>query len=121
MFAIELGEYKKSLPYLDKIKFNPKRPQMFDSLYTKIANNSLGPQDALSYAKSMWEKHKDGEPVKERLAQQIYTLKAIIDLQCLNDKKSNNCDVLDFEGNPYIKNSGHYSAPKKLIQMNFKN
>ena len=120
MFAIELSEFEKSLPFLDRIKYNPGRPPMFDSLYTKIATNSLGPKEALNYAKSMWEKHKDGEVIKERLAQQVYTLKAMIDLDCLNSKDQINCDRYDFHGNPYIKKEGHFSAPQKLVPMKFK-
>jgi len=119
MFAIELADYAKSLPYLDKIKFNPKRPTMFDSIYTKIVNQSSGPEIALEYAYEMWRAHKDGEVIKERLENQIYTLKSQIDTNCLSEGKQD-CNKTDFYGDPYLKKEGRWSAPRNTINMKIK-
>jgi hypothetical protein len=119
--AIEQGKPLEAIKFFDVIKFDPNRPKMFDSLYTKIASNTLGMKEAFDYAVMMLEERRDmkDDPIKERLQKQAYTLKAMIDLDCLNSKKSN-CSVHDFFGNPYIKKEGQYTAPRELIPMNLK-
>lgn len=120
MFAIEKKELEASLPFLNKIRFKPNKPKMFDSIYTKIVTNTLGPSEAYSFALSMWSQYEEGEPVKTRLEKQIYTLKAEIDLACLNSN-AQDCDTKDFYGNHYIKKEGRWSAPQTLLNLKFRN
>lgn len=116
LFAIEKNEPLKAMPYLDRIRFNPKRPTMFDSLYTRIANGALGPKEAYEYAFEVWKSHQDGTHIKKRLALLLYTLKATIDLECLNQSQKN-CSRLDFEGLPYQYRDGEWKAQKKLLNL----
>ncbi len=102
MYAIELGDYEKSIPYLDRIKFNPKRPKLFDSIFTRISNRVMGPQTALDYATSILKTQSSNDPIGKRLQKQIYSLRATLDLDCLN-KTQVNCNLKDYYGNDYIK------------------
>jgi hypothetical protein len=120
LYGIEYQEPQKALPYFDRIRFHPNRPKMLDSLYTKFAANNLGYQEAFDYAYTVWSQHQEGELIKERLYQQLYTLKALMDLECLNQKKEN-CSQVDFDGNPYVNKKGRWGAPKELIQFKKRN
>jgi hypothetical protein len=120
LYGIEMKQPKRALPYFDVIKLNPKRPKFFDSLYTKFSANISGNQEAFDYALEVWKKLPDGDQVKERLGKQLYTLKALIDLDCLNGGKKD-CSHQDFLGNDYKKEKGHWSAPHPLINLKLKN
>lgn len=120
LYGIELKQPQKALPFFDTIKYDPKRPKFFDSLYTKFAANISGNEEAYAFALEVWRKLPEGDNVKQRLEKQIYTLKALIDLECLNQGKSG-CSTQDFFGNNYKKEEGHWSAPLPLIDLKLKN
>ena len=120
LYGIEMKDPKRALPFFDRIKYDPQRPKFFDSLYTKFSANISGPEEAFAFAFEAWNKLPDGDEIKLRLDAQLYTLKATIDLKSLNQGE-NNCDKLDFHGNNYIKKEGHWSAPRELINLKFKN
>lgn len=114
LYAIEAQEYKKSVPYLNKIKNNPKAPSFIDSLLIKIQhevhnNNEI----SFQLLNDLYSKTQN-EYIKDKVGIELYQLKALIDLECLNDKKRNDCDSLDFEGKPYIKVNGIYKANKEI-------
>jgi hypothetical protein len=116
LYAIEKNTPLEAMPYLDRIRFNPRRPQMFDSLYTRIASGTLGKKEAFDYALEVWKSHAEGTPIKERLAVMLYTLKASLDLECLNQNRKD-CPRDDFDGNPYVYEKGTWRAQKSLISL----
>jgi len=116
LFAIERNLPHESMPYLDRIRFNPRRPQMFDSLYTRIATGTLGTKEAFDYALEVWKGHEEGSPIKTRLGMLLYTLKATMDLECLN-KNLTNCARVDFDGNTYVYQGGTWRAQKNLVSL----
>jgi hypothetical protein len=120
LWGIERRDPSKALPYFDVIKSNPKRPRFFDSLYTKFAANISGNQEAYEFALEAWRKLPEGDVVKVRLEKQIYTLKAIEDLKCLNQGQGN-CNRADFFGKPYIKKEGQWTAPLELLNLKLRN
>ncbi len=116
LFAIERNKPHEAMPYLDRIRFNPRRPQMFDSLYTRIATGTLGNKEAFDYALEVWKGHEEGTPIKTRLGLLLYTLKATMDLECLN-KNLRDCARDDFDGMPYVYQGGIWRAQKSLLKL----
>jgi hypothetical protein len=111
--AIEKGDPKASFPYYHRVRHHRGRPFIFDSIYAKVVTQTLGSDESFLIIKSQWQDLQDGDPLKERLQLQLYSLKAKKDLSCLNDKKGA-CDKLDFEGNPYYMANGVWVSQKPL-------
>lgn len=119
LYGIEQKNPKKALPYFNKIKNSPDRPRFFDSLYTKFSANISSHEEAFKFAFEAWSKLPKGDSVKQRLEVQLYTLKFLIDLECLNQNKSH-CDKKDFYGERYIKKEELWRAPRDLINLKLK-
>ena len=115
LLAIEKGEVARALPYLDKLRGAPQRPPQFDSLYTRLRTDFVEHQVAFDYAFEQWQKMPDGDRVKLRLDQHLYTLRALMDLECLNADKPG-CRREDWHGNPYVKNGATWSAREPLVR-----
>lgn len=113
LYSIEMDEYKKALPYLEKIKDNKKAPRNLNSLITKIkymANNDL--KNTYKILESLLATTKN-LIVQKKIKSELYAIKAEIDLQCLN-KKLYNCSTADYDGYAYIRKSGMYYARKSF-------
>lgn len=120
LYGIERKEPQSALPFFDAIKFNPKRPKFFDSLYTKFSANISGAKEAYEFAFEAWQKLPPGDGVRLRLEKQLYTLKALMDIECLNAGNVG-CKTRDFYGAPYIKKEGQWTAPQKILDLKLKN
>lgn len=117
LHAIELNDPPASFPYFERIKDHPLRPRFFDSFYTKIVAQKFGLEEAYQVALELWKNTLDNPSSKRRLSIYLYSLKALIDLDCLNRKLSN-CDTLDFEKNPYLRNpDGSWRAYSPVLPI----
>lgn len=120
LFAIERGDVKQSFPFFEKIKDHPRRPKFFSSFYSKILVESLDEGDAYALSLETWRRLPEGDIAKDRLAGQLYTLKGMRDLKCLNENQIG-CDREDFEGNPYFLSAeGVWKARKKFVRTKLK-
>jgi hypothetical protein len=119
LYAIERGEVKNSFPYFEKIKNHPRRPRTFGAFYSKILVESVDEAAALDLSVETWKSLPERDVTKERLGDQIYTLKALRDLACLNERKSD-CERVDFWGEPYLQVQGEWKARKKLVNVKLK-
>jgi hypothetical protein len=119
LFAIERGEVKKSFPFFERIKDNPRRPRTFGAFYSKILVESLDEDAAYDLSVETWRNLSERDVTKERLGNQIYTLKAQKDLKCLNEMRDP-CDRLDFWGEPYYQEQGVWRARKVLVNVRLK-
>ncbi len=110
-YYIELNDNEKGLAHFEKIKNSPEAPSFLTSLTIKLQHEVKGdPTITLQLLYENYKKAKD--PIlKEKLYADIYSLKATVDLKCLNEGRSD-CDLKDAEGNYYPKSNGIYSAPK---------
>ena len=123
LHAFELHDTKAAYKYFDRIKTHPSRPEFFDTFFTKLASHVLGPSDAYHFALKQYEQYTDdNNPIKQRLKIYLYSLKADLDLDCLNSKREN-CAKSDFYGRNYVKNSKGWTTatPYKKLKLNIKN
>ena len=51
--------------------------------------------------------------IKAEIGEQLYAIKAEIDLACLNKKERKNCSDVDFFGLPYLYKNGSYEAKRE--------
>jgi hypothetical protein len=119
LFAIERGEVKKSFPFYKKIKDHPRRPRTFGAFYSKILAESVDATAALNLSIETWKNLPENDVTKERLGNQIYTLKALRDLACLNEGRSD-CERIDFLGESYYQVAGQWRARKTLVNVRLK-
>jgi len=115
LMAYELRDLKRAYPYFLKVKNSPNRPPMFDTLFARLSSDTLSPTDSLTITYQSWQQAKDDSPLKERLGLLVYSMKAQIDLNCLNEGKSG-CETKDFEGKPYRNEKGVWTASKPLLK-----
>ncbi len=119
LFAVEQNDPQGAVKYFERIRFKPDRPNMFDTMYVKISSNLFGLEDTLNVAKETLARQPDDSAIKPRLKQQIYSLQAQIDLQCLNHGGTD-CRTIDFENAPYIKLGDGWKAQKPILNLKWK-
>jgi hypothetical protein len=112
--VFELMNLKEGLAYFEKIKKDPKTPAFFDSLINKLRFEVTGDFNlALIFLRDRLNQTQDPY-IKKKIQDEIYSLKAEMDLDCLNRKK-NNCNKFDEDGIPYRKNENNkWVALKKF-------
>src|SRR5690606_23071438 len=93
---------------------SPKAPSFLTSLIIKLQHEVKGdPTITLQLLYESYQNAKD--PVlKKKLSSDVYSLKATVDLKCLNEGRKD-CDDKDAEGNSYLQSQGVYSAPKSFV------
>lgn len=110
LYYFELGDAEKGLPYLEKILHHPRTPNFFPSIVNKLKLETG--EDLESIYELVKHNYKEStDPIlKNKLGNDLYALKAEIDLKCLNNQKGG-CEHRDQNGNSYLlKNGTYYSA-----------
>lgn len=112
----EMGDNERAFKYYNRILNNPltqKRIPFLPSLMARLKVEKGEYKDAYLLMKGYFEKIPQG-PLKEKFKQNLYALKAKIDLDCLNASLGNLiCEKQDWDGFPYLKNEkGKYFAQK---------
>lgn len=120
LYALEIGNLKKSLIYYERIKDAPQRPQNFDSFLAKIMNESLGREEALLYSIESLKRTPEDTPIFKKIRSNIYSLRASLDLECLNSRDNKNCNRLDYFNTPYLYKNGSYTSKFKAVDMKLK-
>lgn len=110
-YYFELGNLEKGIFHLEKIQDNPRALRFIKSLVIKL-KHQVTPDLSLTLVllKETYEKTKD-KMLRDKLASDIYSVKALIDLECLNANKSN-CETRDAYGEVYIQKNGIYQTAK---------
>ncbi len=110
-YFYELHDIDKSLEHLGRIYKQPRAPRFLSSLYARLKSTRGDLQSALALLIDLYNKAPEHSELKKSYAHKIYTLKAEIDLNCLNSKQSNHCATKDFFGeNYYLDKDGKYRA-----------
>lgn len=113
-YYFDLVDSKKALPYFDTVINSPSGLIKYPYIYAIVAraragNNNL--DSALAIIEQL-ERNAKTLSLKERYRHIIYSIKAEIDLNCLNIHKVN-CNLRDYFGNLYFKKAGEYVAKLK--------
>lgn len=109
--AFELQNYKKAISNYTNILDLPKAPKFIISIINKLKYSTTGDlQITYQLVEESYKNTKD-EILKAKLVNDLYALRAMIDLECLNTKKTNTCRNKDLNGNYYRKRGNKYIAP----------
>lgn len=113
-YYFELGNYEAGLLLLDRIKDHPNAPVTLPSIVHKLKiETGQDPEAIFLLILDRYQKTKD-EFLKTKLLSDLYSLRAEIDLDCLNSKRED-CKRHDLEGYPYIqKADGSFQARKEF-------
>lgn len=118
LYAIESDDYKKSIPYLEKVVDDPRAPKFLSSLIIKIKHEvDKNYEVSFKMLKDLYEK-TENEYIKKKIYKDLYQLRAILDLKCLNENK-NNCNRVDLDGNTYMTNNKGKYYSQQPINMKF--
>jgi hypothetical protein len=117
VYAFEKGDFLKSKIYYEKIKNSPLRTKFFDSFYSRILNESVGPEQALYFSQESLLRAEKNSILYQKLKKNITSLQIEIDLNCLNNSNSNLCNKTDPYGNLYFKINGVFHCKSKYEKL----
>ena len=121
-YLYELGNRNKGIFYFEKIKDHPMTKQRFPNFHSTLAR--------LHAEKGDWQTafiilQNAKQSVSERFLKKhfehlLYSLRAKIDLKCLNESEDlQSCSKTDLFNKPYYKDSqGIYRAKGKILPLN---
>ena len=103
----ELKDRKKSLYYFDKIRDHPIRKKRFPLLTSTLAKLHAHQGDMKTAFNVLFQAYQNLSAgfMKKHFEKSLYSLKAKIDLACLNQGIEKNCQKIDFFNQPYVKNT----------------
>lgn len=105
----EIGNFEKGLEYLTKVENHPRSPVFIKSIINKLKLETGVPlEEIFQLVKFDYETTTD-ETLKNKLRNDLYRIKAEIDLECLNGRGTN-CNTIDIFGNPYILKNNRYES-----------
>lgn len=119
-YYFELGNYEAGLKLLEKIKDHPKAPVTLPSIVHKLKlETGEDPEAIFLLVYDRYQKTHD-EFLKDKLYGDLYSIRAEIDLNCLNAGRSG-CRTNDLNGTAYIKKSdGRYHTIKPFHRYRLK-
>lgn len=103
----ELGDTVRAFEAYSRIQNSPLVEQhipYLPSLMSRLKAEQGDLPDAYKLLTAAYLKIPEGN-LKRKYAQSLYAIKAQIDLECLNNRGEKSCELLDWEGHPYKKNS----------------
>jgi hypothetical protein len=115
----EKGDFKTALKYLAKIENHPKSPPFLRSIINKLKYGLSNDLDATFQLVLLNYNSTKDEYIKARLWKDLYSIKAEIDLNCLNMSQTN-CSLKDLNGVPYIRKADGYHANKLFLKYGIK-
>ncbi|MEA9354665.1 hypothetical protein SHI21_00515 [Bacteriovorax sp. PP10] len=113
-YYFEQKDLNKAYPILNKLKNKPEAPQYMISALARIESNRGNLMDSFLILKEYQTRFKPESPIWKKINEQLYSLKAEIDLNCLNNNQKN-CSKIDFDGVPYKVLNLKYQASKTWI------
>lgn len=110
-YLFEIGNKKKALSFLNRVKDHPKAPRYLKSIIARIYADKNDLKASYLLIQSSLKDTSLSPVLIEKFNKSLYAIKAEIDLKCLNNKNEK-CEYLDQDGNPYIFKNGRYQAEK---------
>jgi hypothetical protein len=118
-YYFELGNSKRGVELLEKVKYHPKAPTFLPSIVNKL---KLEVTNDLSLVYELVNHHYQStadEQLKKRMMKELYAIKSEIDLKCLNGVNKD-CDRLDYLGNKYIYKDGAFHTLLPFVRYRIK-
>lgn len=116
-YYFELKDIPNAIYLFNKLMFFPQTPKHLTSLYARILSGQGDLEISFNIIRELYEKNKDIPLFEKRYRENLYAIRAEIDLNCLNSNGAK-CSALDFYGEPYIFNGSKYIA--KTIWIPFR-
>jgi len=115
----EKGDLKTALKFFSRIENHPRLPIFMRSIINKLKYGLSNDLEAtFKLVLFNYESSKD-KTLKERLLNDLYAIRAEIDLACLNQGKKE-CNYKDIFGKAYIKKKDIYLAPREFLKYGVK-
>ncbi len=110
----QLNNKRRAIELLEKIKHNPQGSPFIHRLIARLKADTGEMETAFVILETAYRTTPQG-PLKKRLFENLYSIKAEIDLTCLNGQqgRKKECPFQDLEGRPYIYSQGKYKAQKE--------
>ena len=113
-YYFEENDVDKAVYHYEIIKdheITRERMPFIRSLVARIKFVNKNKEAAYKLMKATWENTPDHSSIKKQLYLNLYSMRAEIDLKCLNSKKKLNCRTMDLNGKSYIlTDEGIYKA-----------
>jgi hypothetical protein len=119
--AIEIQNFEKAISLYKRIQFHPRSPNYISSLIAKLTYSKNGSLDEVFMIVQDMYKNTKNKRIKLKLENDLYAIKAEIDLKCLNSSGIR-CDQRDFHNDKYKLKDGTYfsSKPFTKYKLNIK-
>tara|TARA_B100001971_G_scaffold209115_1_gene232097 strand:+ start:1123 stop:1932 length:810 start_codon:yes stop_codon:yes gene_type:complete len=110
LYAFELAEYERAVKLYERIRHHPSAPKFIDSLIAKLKFKETGDlETTYKVLEEMLRNEKRDALLIKKLRKDLYAIKAMIDLECLN-QNGDGCSRLDYNNEPYLFINGVYKA-----------
>jgi hypothetical protein len=111
LYYFEIGDSKNGLKYLSRVEQHPKAPLFLRSITNKLRFEVGGDREEIFKLVLINYQITKDPMLKARLKNDLYSIRAEIDLICLNSQ-GKNCHTRDIDGSPYLLEGGIYKTSK---------
>ena len=109
----QLGNKPRAIELLKKIEHHSKAPALISRLIARLKADTGETEAAFIALHTVYQTTPQG-PLRKRLFENLYAIRAEIDLNCLNKQsEKKECAREDFEGSPYVYTRGKYKAQRE--------
>lgn len=121
-YHFELFDYPSAINVYKRIVNHPNVPKHIPSLLARLQSEEGDLKDAFLTLSAMYDTLPEIEAVRNRFKNQLYAIKAELDLNCLNNSsRESACERFDYFQVPYIEKNGVWSAQKEWKPYRLKN
>lgn len=119
-YYFEVANYQRAYEIYKKLSSHAKASPLVVSSLARLESSKGNLSDAYDIILNKYEEIKDRPSLLSSIMRKnLYALKAEIDLNCLNSKRTD-CETKDFEGNLYIRSEGKFIAQKAWSPLRIK-
>lgn len=118
-FYFEAKDHKRAIKSYERIANHPLTKTRLPNLPSILAKLKAEEGDFVSAYYELefsYNQLSENNPLKKHFGNTLYSIKAKIDLKCLNSNKTD-CSYLDFDGIPYKKQKGLYRSNRDLKKL----
>jgi len=114
-FFYEAKDYDRAFQITQSVKKMFPNKYALIGMISKLEAENGNLESAFANLTKFQNNYKRGTLIGDKIFQNRYSLKAEIDLNCLNILKQSNCSLLDLNGIPYISNAHTFTAQSMWV------